>query len=73
MPNFSADQKGTLRDSKRKEARYKLASLLTQERFEEAVHLADTYFFSDIVHLEDHTFVIDIAFAAETLAQKNGG
>ena len=60
-------------DSKRKEARYELASLLTQERFEEAVHLAETYLSSNVIHPEDHAFVIEIAFAAETLAQEKGG
>ena len=72
-PNFASDLKSSSADSKRKEARYELASLLTRERFDDAVRLADTYLQAEVIRPEDHAFVIEIAIAAKTLAQESGG
>ncbi len=73
MPNFFISQRSSVRDKKRKEARYELASLLTNERFKEAVHLADSYLVSNVIRPEDHAFVIEIAFVAEALTPEYGG
>jgi hypothetical protein len=72
-PNFASDLKSSSADSKRKEARYELASLLTRKRFEDAVKLADTYLISEVIRREDHAFVIEIVFAAKSLSQESGG
>jgi hypothetical protein len=72
-PLFFSDQKIRSTESRRKEARYELASLLQKERFEEAVRLADSYLMSAVIRPEDHTFVIEIATAAKTLSQGISG
>jgi len=69
MRTFFSGQQGASKDSKRKEARYELATLLTHKRFKDARSLADSYLSSSIIRPEDHAFVFEIACLADSLLQ----
>jgi hypothetical protein len=51
----------------RKVARYRLATLLSFERFEEAESLSDKWLHEHVIHSEDHAFVVGILRGAANL------
>jgi hypothetical protein len=70
-PHSSGEHPKVSVDSNRKHARYELASLLLNERFDEAAHRADAYLATGVILHEDHTFVVKIVSTAKTIAHDN--